>query len=73
MVLGTQRRIIPVLACFVPFPLSACVSQSTYDALQAQNQQLQNQNQQLQSQVTATRAQVTRLQGAINCQQRLGV
>src|SRR6202030_1391911 len=31
--------------------LSACVSQSSYDALQAQNQQLQAQNQQLQAQV----------------------
>jgi chemotaxis protein MotB len=31
--------------------LSACVSQSSYDALQAQNQQLQGQNQQLQAQV----------------------
>ncbi|HEV7995973.1 MAG TPA: OmpA family protein [Stellaceae bacterium] len=32
--------------------LSACVSQSSYDALQAQNQQLQTQNQQLQAQIT---------------------
>jgi chemotaxis protein MotB len=63
--LGTKLRIVSVLACFALFPLSACVSQSSYDALQAQNQQLQSQNQQLQSQVTATRAQVTRLQGAI--------
>jgi len=31
--------------------LSACVSQSSYDALQAQNQQLQAQNRQLQAQV----------------------
>jgi len=31
--------------------LSACVSQSSYDALQGQNQQLQAQNQQLQAQV----------------------
>ena len=31
--------------------LSACVSQSDYDALQAQNQQLQAQNQQLQAQI----------------------
>ena len=32
--------------------LSACVSQSDYDKLQAQNQQLQAQNQQLQAQVS---------------------
>jgi chemotaxis protein MotB len=32
--------------------LSACVSQSSYDALQAQNQQLQAQNRQLQAQVS---------------------
>ncbi len=31
--------------------LSACVSQSSYDELQAQNQQLQAQNQQLQAQI----------------------
>ncbi len=47
------------------FSLSACVSQSTYDQLQAQNQQLQSQNQQLQTQVSTARAQVARLQGAI--------
>ena len=32
--------------------LSACVSQSSYDALQTQNQQLQAQNQQLQAEVS---------------------
>lgn len=40
----------------VPFAtllVSACVSQSSYDALQAQNQQLQAENQQLQAQLTA--------------------
>jgi chemotaxis protein MotB len=46
-------------------PLCACVSQSAYDALQAQNQQLQTENQQLQSQVSTGREQITRLQGAI--------
>lgn len=39
--------------------LSACVSQSSYDALQSQNQQLQTQNQQLQGQVTALQQQAT--------------
>lgn len=39
--------------------LSACVSQTSYDALQAQNQQLQGQNQQLQAQVAAMQQQAT--------------
>jgi hypothetical protein len=39
--------------------LSACVSQSTYDDLQAQNQQLQQQNQQLQAQVAAMQKEAT--------------
>jgi chemotaxis protein MotB len=47
------------------FLLSACVSQSKYDELQAQTQQLQSQNQQLQGKVAADQAQITRLQGAI--------
>jgi chemotaxis protein MotB len=45
--------------------LSACVSQSSYDAVVAQNQQLQGQNATLSSQVSAAKAQITRLQGAI--------
>ena len=45
--------------------LSACVSQSAYDNLQAQNQQLQQQNAALSAQVAAAKAQVCRLQGAI--------
>ncbi|HMD63721.1 MAG TPA: OmpA family protein [Stellaceae bacterium] len=45
--------------------LSACVSQSTYDQLQAQYQQLQQQNAALSAQVAAEKAQVCRLQGAI--------
>jgi chemotaxis protein MotB len=47
-------RIPAATASVVPFTmlmLSACVSQSDYDKLQAQNQQLQAQNQQLQAQV----------------------
>jgi outer membrane protein OmpA-like peptidoglycan-associated protein len=39
--------------------LSACVSQSDYDALQAQNRQLQVQNQQLQAQIAALQAQAS--------------
>jgi len=45
--------------------LSACVSQSSYDAVVAQNQQLQGQNAALSSQVSAAKAQISRLQGAI--------
>src|SRR5262249_56394797 len=45
--------------------LSACVSQSAYDQLQAQNQQLQQQNSALSAQVAADKAQLCRLQGAI--------
>ena len=39
--------------------LSACVSQSAYDDLQAQNQQLQAQNQQLQAQLAALQREAT--------------
>jgi len=45
--------------------LSACVSQSAYDQLQAQKQQLQQQNSSLQSEVASDKAQICRLQGAI--------
>ena len=45
--------------------LSACVSQSAYDQLQAQNQQLQQQNAALSAQVAADKTQICRLQGAI--------
>lgn len=39
--------------------LSACVSQSSYEALQSQNQELQSQNQQLQTQVSTLQQQAT--------------
>jgi chemotaxis protein MotB len=45
--------------------LSACVSQSTYDQLQAQYQQAQQQNAALSAQVASDKAQICRLQGAI--------
>ena len=45
--LPAAARIVPLTTLL----LGACVSQSSYDALQAQNQQLQAQNQQLQAQV----------------------
>lgn len=58
-------RTVVLFPLLAPVLLAGCVSQSTYDALQAQNQQLQAQNQQLQAQSTADRAQISRLQGAI--------
>ena len=54
--------LFPIVA---PVLLSACVSQSSYDALQAQYQQAQQQNSALSAQVAADRAQICRLQGAI--------
>jgi chemotaxis protein MotB len=61
---------VPLIAASVV--LSACVSQSAYDAVQQQNQQLQGQNQQLQAQnqllqqqVAARQTQVSRLESAI--------
>jgi chemotaxis protein MotB len=59
------RRGILLLPIAAPIFLSACVSQSAYNQLQAQNQQLQQQNSALQSQVAADKAQICRLQGAI--------
>jgi chemotaxis protein MotB len=47
------------VSCIVPLAaliLGACVSQSAYDQVQAQNQQLQAQNQQLQAQLAQSRA-----------------
>src|SRR2546425_12012073 len=54
--------LLPLIASVL---LSACVSQSAYDQLQAQNQQLQQQTSALQAQVAADKAQIRRLQGAI--------
>src|SRR5260370_40377882 len=45
--------------------LSACVSQSSYDALQAQYQQSQQQKAALSAKVAADKVQICRLQGAI--------
>jgi chemotaxis protein MotB len=47
--------IIPIAALL----LSACVSQSDYDALQAQNQQLETQNQALQAQIAGLQREAT--------------
>ncbi|HMD63141.1 MAG TPA: hypothetical protein VKF83_04095, partial [Stellaceae bacterium] len=59
--LATAASVIPLTALL----LSACVSQSKYDELQAQYQRAQQQNSALSSQVAADKAQICRLQGAI--------
>ena len=53
-----KAAVVPLTALL----LSACVSQSSYDTLQAQNQQLQAQTQQLQEQNQQLQAQVANLQ-----------
>src|SRR5215472_15596460 len=59
------RRSVPLFSLMASALLSACVSQSTYDQLQAQYQQLQQQNAALSAQVAADKTQICRLQGAI--------
>src|SRR5215813_3399780 len=59
------KRSLLLLPLIAPVLLSACVSQSTYDQLQAQYQQLQQRNTALSAQVAADKAQICRLQGAI--------
>jgi chemotaxis protein MotB len=59
-----KRGILPFSLTASVF-LSACVSQSSYDQLQAQYQQAQQQNAALSAQVAADKAQICRLQGAI--------
>jgi chemotaxis protein MotB len=54
-----------VLPLAAPLFLTACVSQSRYDDVVAQNQQLQQQVASLSAQVQATQTQVGRLQSAI--------
>jgi len=64
MAFHLERRglLLPLIASVL---LSACVSQSTYDQLQAQYQQAQQQNAALSARVAADKAQICRLQGAI--------
>src|SRR5262249_53234637 len=64
MAFHPRRRCI-VLPLVSSIFLSACVSQSTYDQLQAQYQQAQQQNAALSAQVAADKTQICRLQGAI--------
>ena len=61
---GLKRGVLmfPLVA---PILLSACVSQSKYDELQAQYQRVQQQNAALSNQVAADKARICRLQGAI--------
>jgi chemotaxis protein MotB len=59
------KRTILLLRLMAPILLPGCVSQSTYDNVQAQIQQLQQQNAALSAQVAADKAQIYRLQGAI--------
>ena len=54
--------VLPIMA---PLFLTACVSQSKYDEVVAQNQQLQQQVSSLSAQVNAAQTQVGRLQSAI--------
>src|SRR5215471_7948222 len=56
--LRAGAKAIPIAALF----LSACVSQSSYDALKAQYEQAQTQNQQLQTQNQQLQEQVAGLQ-----------
>lgn len=60
-----QKRGALLVLLATPIALSACVSQSSYDAVVAQNQQQQQQIASLSTQLSSDRAQITRLQGAI--------
>jgi chemotaxis protein MotB len=64
MTYGLRRGVL-MLPFMTSVALSACVSQSSYDALQVQYQQVQQQNAALSNQVAADKAQICRLQGAI--------
>jgi chemotaxis protein MotB len=61
---GLKRGVL-MFTLLAPILLSACVWQSTYDALQAQYQQAKQQNSALSAQVAADKAQICRLAGAI--------
>jgi chemotaxis protein MotB len=59
------KRGVLLFPLVAPLLLAACVSQRSYDELQAQYQQAQQQNSALSAQVAADKAQICRLQGAI--------
>jgi chemotaxis protein MotB len=60
--MNRQFIVAPMLSTMV---LAGCVSQSKYDALQAQNEQLHQQVAAQSAEVAAKQAQISRLQGAI--------
>ena len=62
---GPLTRGVLLFPLVAPVLLSACVSESKYDDLQAQTQQLQQQNTSLSAELAAEKAQISRLQGAI--------
>jgi len=64
MTFGLKRGVL-LFSLIAAVLLSACVSQSSYDQLQAQYQQVQQQNSALSAQVAADKTQICRLQGAI--------
>jgi chemotaxis protein MotB len=64
MTYGLKRGVL-MLPLMTSVLLSACVSQSKYDELQAQYQRAQQQNATLSNQVAADKSQICRLQGAI--------
>jgi chemotaxis protein MotB len=59
------RPILVMAPSLAGLLLAGCVSQSKYDALQAENQQLQQQSDSQAAQIAADREQIARLQGAI--------
>src|SRR6201998_1877147 len=64
MTFGLKRGLV-LLPLLTAFLLAACVSQRTYDELQAQYQQVQQPNAALSAQVAADKTQICRLAGAI--------
>ena len=60
------KRKVLLFLLLAPVLLSACVSQSTYDQLQAQYRQVQQENVALQTQVAADKTQICRLAGRSN-------
>jgi chemotaxis protein MotB len=59
------KRCIPLAPLLATVLLAGCVSESKYDALQAENQQLQQQTAAMSQQIATDKAQISRLQGAI--------
>jgi outer membrane murein-binding lipoprotein Lpp len=64
MITRMNRQLI-VGSMLCTMVLAGCVSQSKYDALQAQNEQLRQQVASQSAEIAAGKAQISRLQGAI--------